>query len=458
MDQRHHSSSSHHLVEAMQSTSIDTLSPPLFAGSSLDPSVALPCAADTSRSSAFEQHLLSLVRSIQGEGSLSPTGSQKSISQLTNSSTNGGRTVIPIDSGVADLEVKTNYEMGVFPFYPGPEKTHTQAQIELAVVDLLGQLRRKDGEIAHLRHAGGTFRPGNGTDTASLEQVAASIPGGFPDAVESSKPTPSSSNSTSADPLSTCTSSPFICPTCSQPSRRLSDQSDPDIEAVFSASNNGRSHTTALLPESTLSRLTPSSVAATRVTSMSAEKELELLKAQVRDIARVCRAVAMGDLENKITVPVEGPIMGELKEVINGMVDQLKSFAGEVERVATEVGTEGRLGGQAIVEGVQGTWRDLTSVVNKLAANLTSQVRAISEVTTAISKGDLSRTIEVQAEGELLELKLTINNMVKMLRNLADEVSIVSLEVGSQGKLGRTADVPHVQGVWSELVLNVNRE
>ncbi|KAG7567083.1 hypothetical protein FFLO_01209 [Filobasidium floriforme] len=190
---------------------------------------------------------------------------------------------------------------------------------------------------------------------------------------------------------------------------------------------------------------------------LSPEKELELLRAQVRDIARVCRAVAMGNLENKITVPVEGPIMSELKEVINGMVDQLKSFAGEVERVATEVGTEGRLGGQAVVEGVQGTWRDLTFVVNKLAANLTQQVRAISEVTTAISKGDLSRTIEVPAEGELLELKLTINNMVKMLRNLADEVSIVSLEVGSQGKLGRTANVPDVQGVWSELVLNVNR-
>lgn len=127
MDQRHHSSSSHHLVEAMQSTSIDTLSPPLFAGSSLDPSVALPCAADTSRSSAFEQHLLSLVRSIQGEGSLSPTGSQKSISQLTNSSTNGGRTVIPIDSGVADLEVKTNYEMGSSPLPWTRKDSHSGA-------------------------------------------------------------------------------------------------------------------------------------------------------------------------------------------------------------------------------------------------------------------------------------------------------------------------------------------
>jgi osomolarity two-component system sensor histidine kinase NIK1 len=122
------------------------------------------------------------------------------------------------------------------------------------------------------------------------------------------------------------------------------------------------------------------------------------------------------------------------------------------------VGTQGRLGGQAIVQGVQGTWLDLTSVVNKLAGNLTSQVRAISEVTTAISKGDLSRTIEVPAEGELLDLKLTINKMVKMLRVLAREVSIVSLEVGSQGKLGRTADVPDVQGVWSQLVLNVNRQ
>lgn len=120
------------------------------------------------------------------------------------------------------------------------------------------------------------------------------------------------------------------------------------------------------------------------------------------------------------------------------------------------VGTEGKLGGQAVVEGVKGEWRSLVGSVNRLAANLTSQVRAISEVTTAISKGDLSRIISVDARGEILELKLTINSMVKMLRSLADEVSIVSLEVGSQGKLGRVANVPGVQGVWSELVLNVN--
>lgn len=189
---------------------------------------------------------------------------------------------------------------------------------------------------------------------------------------------------------------------------------------------------------------------------MTAEKELELLKAQVQDIARVCKAVATGDLTQKIIVPVEGQAMTELKDIINSMVDRLKTFAVEVERVSLEVGTQGKLGGQAVVEGVEGTWRELTAVVNKLAANLTSQVRSIAKVTKAVAKGDLSETIDVEASGEIAELKTTVNGMVMSLRTLADEVSRVSLEVGSQGKLGGQAYVPDVEGVWKDLTVNVS--
>lgn len=206
---------------------------------------------------------------------------------------------------------------------------------------------------------------------------------------------------------------------------------------------------------------------------MTAEKELELLKAQVQDIARVCKAVATGDLTQKIIVPVEGQAMTELKDIINSMVDRLKTFAVEVERVSLEVGTQGKLGGQAVVEGVEGTWRELTAVVNKLAANLTNQVRSIAKVTKAVAKGDLSETIDVEASGEIAELKTTVNGMVRLapsqlrteatpteqvmsLRTLADEVSRVSLEVGSQGKLGGQAYVPDVEGVWKDLTVNVS--
>ena len=145
---------------------------------------------------------------------------------------------------------------------------------------------------------------------------------------------------------------------------------------------------------------------------MSAEKELELLKAQVQDIMRVCKAVATGDLTQKIIVPVEGPTMVELKDIINNMVDQLSIFATEVERVSLEVGTQGILGGQIVVHGIEGSWALLVKVVNRLAGNLTSQVRGINEVMSAVAKGDLSKTIEVEAAGEVAELKVTINNMV----------------------------------------------
>jgi len=180
------------------------------------------------------------------------------------------------------------------------------------------------------------------------------------------------------------------------------------------------------------------------------------LTAQVRNIAQVATAVAKGDLSQKITVDVQGEIL-ELKNTINVMVDQLSSFADEVTRVAREVGTEGKLGGQAQVKGVSGTWRDLTDNVNFMAGNLTSQVRNIAQVTTAVAKGDLSKKITVDARGEILELKETINTMVDQLSSFADEVTRVAREVGSEGKLGGQAQVEGVSGTWKGLTENVNQ-
>jgi HAMP domain-containing protein/signal transduction histidine kinase/DNA-binding response OmpR family regulator len=179
------------------------------------------------------------------------------------------------------------------------------------------------------------------------------------------------------------------------------------------------------------------------------------LTAQVRNIAEVTTAVAKGDLSRKITVTVRGEIL-ELKNTINTMVDQLSSFASEVTRVAREVGTEGKLGGQAEVEGVAGTWRDLTESVNSMAGNLTNQVRNIAGVTTAVAKGDLSTKITVDARGEILELKNTINTMVDQLNSFASEVTRVAREVGTEGKLGGQAQVKGVGGVWKDLTDSVN--
>ena len=176
---------------------------------------------------------------------------------------------------------------------------------------------------------------------------------------------------------------------------------------------------------------------------------------QVRNIALVTTAVANGDLSQKITVEANGEIF-ELKNTINVMVDQLRSFAAEVTRVAKEVGTEGKLGGQADVKGVSGTWKDLTDNVNVLAANLTTQVRNIAKVTTAVAKGDLSQKITVEAQGEILELKNTINVMVDQLNSFAAEVTRVAKEVGTEGKLGGQADVKGVSGTWKDLTDNVN--
>jgi CheY-like chemotaxis protein/signal transduction histidine kinase/HAMP domain-containing protein len=179
------------------------------------------------------------------------------------------------------------------------------------------------------------------------------------------------------------------------------------------------------------------------------------LTAQVRNIAEVTTAVARGDLSRKITVDVSGEIL-ELKNTINTMVDQLNAFAGEVTRVAREVGTEGKLGGQAQVPGVAGTWKDLTDNVNSMASNLTAQVRNIAEVTTAVARGDLSRKITVDVSGEILELKNTINTMVDQLNAFAGEVTRVARDVGTEGKLGGQAQVPGVGGTWKDLTDNVN--
>ncbi|HEX2616964.1 MAG TPA: HAMP domain-containing protein, partial [Flavobacteriales bacterium] len=179
------------------------------------------------------------------------------------------------------------------------------------------------------------------------------------------------------------------------------------------------------------------------------------LTGQVRNIAEVATAVANGDLSRKVTVDVKGEIL-ELKNTINTMVDQLRSFASEVTRVAREVGTEGKLGGQARVEGVSGTWKDLTDSVNSMAGNLTSQVRNIAQVTTAVANGDLSRKITVDVKGEILELKDTINTMVDQLSSFASEVTRVAREVGTEGKLGGQAEVKGVAGTWKDLTDNVN--
>jgi len=179
------------------------------------------------------------------------------------------------------------------------------------------------------------------------------------------------------------------------------------------------------------------------------------LTGQVRNIAEVATAVARGDLSRKITVDVRGEIL-ELKDTINTMVDQLNSFAGEVTRVAREVGTEGRLGGQAQVSGVAGTWKDLTDSVNSMAGNLTGQVRNIAEVATAIANGDLSRKITVDVRGEILQLKETLNTMVDQLNRFAGEVTRVAREVGTEGKLGGQAQVPGVAGTWKDLTDSVN--
>src|SRR6201993_590911 len=176
---------------------------------------------------------------------------------------------------------------------------------------------------------------------------------------------------------------------------------------------------------------------------------------QVRDIAMVTTAVARGDLTKQVTVDVQGEML-QLKQTVNTMVDQLSAFADEVTRVAREVGTEGRLGGQAHVRGVSGIWKDLTENVNSMANNLTAQVRNVAQVTTAVAQGDLSKKIDVDARGEILQLKQTFNTMVGQLSAFADEVTRVAREVGTEGRLGGQAEVEGVSGTWKRLTESVN--
>ena len=180
------------------------------------------------------------------------------------------------------------------------------------------------------------------------------------------------------------------------------------------------------------------------------------LTGQVRNIAAVTTAVANGDLSKKITVDVRGEIL-ELKDTINTMVDQLNAFASEVTRVAREVGTEGKLGGQAQVRGVSGTWEDLTDNVNMMAANLTDQVRGIAKVVTSVANGNLRQRVTFEAKGEIAELADTINNMIDTLATFADQVTTVAREVGAEGKLGGQANVPGAAGTWRDLTENVNQ-
>ncbi len=187
----------------------------------------------------------------------------------------------------------------------------------------------------------------------------------------------------------------------------------------------------------------------------SVTSEVDQQAAQVRDIALITTAVARGDLTGKVTVDATGEML-QLKQTVNMMVDQLSAFADEVTRVAREVGTEGRLGGQAQVRGVSGVWKDLTDNVNSMAGNLTGQVRNIAQVTTAVANGDLTKKIDVDARGEILELKTTINTMVDQLSGFADEVTRVAREVGTEGRLGGQAYVRGVSGVWKDLTDNVN--
>src|SRR2546426_4292468 len=179
------------------------------------------------------------------------------------------------------------------------------------------------------------------------------------------------------------------------------------------------------------------------------------LTGQVRNIAKVTTAVANGDLSQKITVDVKGEML-ELKNTINTMVDQLNTFASEVTRVAREVGTEGKLGGQAEVKGVGGTWKDLTENVNFMASNLTTQVRGIARVVTAVASGDLSQQLKVDAKGEIAALAETFNNMTHTLGVFAEQVTDVARTVGVEGKLGAQAEVPGVAGTWKDLTDNVN--
>ncbi|KAG0694624.1 hypothetical protein DFH29DRAFT_959340 [Suillus ampliporus] len=324
----------------------------------------------------------------------------------------------------------------------GPE---TKKRRSTDASNLTPTVESNDVDMQEADSANGVdITPGKKQHYARASSMSLSLDG-IPTHIDAATLPRSFNNGNSTSAPSTSHIEHMACPTCGKP---ITDTLT--ISRINSTLDCSPSGSPLVIPPGPLA-------AAAFESGMSAVEELRLLKAQVQDVARVCNAVARGDLSQKITVPVQGVVMVQLKDVINTMVDRLGQFAKEVTRVSQEVGTEGKLGGQALVLDVEGTWRELTGVVNKLAANLTNQVRSIANVTKAVALGDLSKQIDVDARGEILDLKNTVNGMVIRLRALAAEVTRVTLEVGSQGKLGGQAHVPDVEGVWFELVRNVNR-
>jgi len=338
------------------------------------------------------------------------------------------------------------------PRYDGPQDWQTDA-IERSLASLAGRMHTAEGQISSIQALETPAPTPAPTASNNRNQKSSNMNmtlghDDFPPIATPSHGILSSQSSTSA-PATACESSEYYCPACghivghsSTSGLTFMDGENPNVISL--------DESPIVIPSGPLT-------AAAFESGMSAVEELKLLKAQVQDIARVCKAIALGDLSQKITVPVQDSVMVELKDVINTMVDKLSYFAMEVTRVSQEVGSVGILGGQAEVPDVDGTWRELTNVVNVLAANITNQVRAITAVTKAIARGDLSKQIEVEANGEILDLKSTVNGMVLQLRTLAAEVTRVTLEVGSQGKLGGMAEVPGAEGVWRELTYNVNQ-
>ncbi|KAF8884643.1 hypothetical protein BD779DRAFT_1674025 [Infundibulicybe gibba] len=353
------------------------------------------------------------------------------------------------------------YELGPLsapiPRYDGPSDLQTEsilrslasmakrmytAEESLATIEIVGTRKQRSVGATPPSATGQFTMPPQGTETEDGAEE-------FSDSKPSRKPDPlpmADAPHTSIDPSGAFTPNSVNahCPTCGRSALSglppsSSAQWDKDAESSVS---NASSPLVAPMGFDI---------------EMSAAEELKLLRLQVQDVTRVCNAVAHGDLGQIVIVPVQGVVMVQFKDTVNTMVDRLGQFAREVTRVSLEVGTEGMLGGQAIVPDCEGTWRELTCAVNRLAANLTSQVRSIAQVTKAVTLGDLSQQIQVDARGEILDLKNRVNGMVARLRELAAEVTRVTIEVGSQGKLGGQAHVPGAEGVWFELVTNVNR-
>ncbi|CAO1614287.1 unnamed protein product [Parajaminaea phylloscopi] len=420
-------------------TSILKASPPPSLGGLYGPQTAAPSSASASSPA---------VSTING-ASAAPK------STGVNGSVSSGSSSVPVS---ATGESVVSLPLPRYHYDGGDERT---AQIENNIGILVERLWKAENQLeaiaqsqpsSHTRSASGKPTQAEGASAAAATSPVTASAGTAHGSGSGPVAAPSSSSTTTAERRSSFANFPYPL------SQSHPQSSTFPLSYPLGMGSDGP----VLLASSGASSADPESAVGaferySDESGLSAQEELRLLKAQVQDIARVCKAVAFGDLSQHITVPVQGHVMVELKDIINQMVDRLSNFATEVTRVSLEVGTEGMLGGQVEVEGVEGRWRELKDVVNRLAANLTTQVREVATVTKAVARGDLSKKIEVVAKGEVLELKLTINVMVDQLRHFANEVTRVSREVGSQGQLGGQASVPGVEGVWKELTVNVNR-